>query len=155
MASCSALIEIDGQLKELPCFADALHAAAVYFLIADGEVVYVGQTVNLYARIGSHREDKIWDRVLFLPVPREDLDETERRWIARLNPKYNTHPGKGPNPYRIQAARLIRTGRTPESDRQFIEVEECWNALTPRVRGAIVATARHFAGKATKKGKVG
>jgi hypothetical protein len=147
------LAEIEAQLKELPHLAEALTTYAVYFLMSGDEIVYVGQTTNLYARIGSHREAKIWDRILFLSVPRENLDATERYWIATLQPKYNTSPGQGPNLHRMQAARLVRTGRTSESDRQFSEVEACWNFLSPRVRGAIVATAQHFAAK--KNGRVG
>jgi hypothetical protein len=146
-----ALAEIEAQLSELPHLAEALAASAVYFLMSGQEIVYVGQTTNLYARIGSHRDDKIWDRILFLIVPREELDATDRRWIAALQPKYNTSPGQRVNPHRVQAARLIRTGRTSGSDRQFCEVEDCWNFLSPRVRGAIVATAQHFASK--KNGK--
>jgi hypothetical protein len=149
----SPLAEIEARLKELPHLAEALTTCAVYFLMSGDEVVYVGQTTNLYARIGGHREDKVWDRILFLPTPRKDLDATERHWIATLRPKYNTSPGHGPNPHRVQAARLIRTGRTSESDRQFSEVEACWNSLSPRVRGAIVATARHFAAK--RNGRAG
>ena len=147
----SALVEIEARLKELPYLAEALSATAIYFLIGDNEVVYVGQSTNLYARVGSPREDKIWDRIFFLPVPPQELNETERSWIARLRPRYNTQPGSGPNPHRTQAARLIRTGRTSESDRQFTEVEECWNSLSPRVRGAILATARHFAAKKDRR----
>jgi hypothetical protein len=119
-----ALAEIETQLKELPHVPEAVFACAVYFLIADDVVVYVGQTTNLYSRIGGHRDDKIWNRILFLPVPHEELDAIERHWIATLKPKFNSSPGQGMNRHRMEAAASIRNritnqepnGQSPDGD---------------------------------------
>lgn len=61
----------------------------VYFLIRAGVVVYVGQTVSLPARIQVHLEDKSFNDVLYLAVPRENLLEVERFFIGTLSPEYN------------------------------------------------------------------
>jgi predicted GIY-YIG superfamily endonuclease len=66
----------------------------IYVLIEKGEVVYVGQTVNLAGRIGNHstnqersrRRAKVFDRVLALDVPREDAAAYEGALIRRFNP---------------------------------------------------------------------
>ena len=64
----------------------------VYFLISKGEVVYVGQSVNVYSRITSHKsrdEYKRYDEALFLPVPKSDLNDLEVALIHALKPRYN------------------------------------------------------------------
>jgi hypothetical protein len=66
----------------------------IYFLLSHGTVVYVGQTTSLCARIGQHRRDKLFDRVVFLPTPEGELDQTEHRFIRLLKPKYNFHPDR-------------------------------------------------------------
>jgi hypothetical protein len=62
---------------------------AIYFLIKGDAVVYVGQSVALAARIAQHHEEKDFDRVLFLPVARENLDATEGAFIRALRPPLN------------------------------------------------------------------
>ena len=79
------LIGIKGKLQEIgsppPC---------VYFLINIDEVVYVGQTVNIYSRIKHHENsEKIYTRVLYIPVCNEELERVERGFIDSLDPKYN------------------------------------------------------------------
>ena len=72
----------------------------VYFLILDDRVVYVGKTTNLPARVHSHAKGsrakrrqsvpkKEFNRVLFLPVDRDDLDEAEVYFIKELEPVLN------------------------------------------------------------------
>jgi len=82
----TALIGISGELKEIgnapPC---------VYFLIDVDEIVYVGQSVNIYNRIAGHDSAarKKYTRVLYVPVCEDDLDKVERGFIDSLDPKYN------------------------------------------------------------------
>lgn len=64
--------------------------AYVYFLISEGVVGYVGQSINIMNRIAGHAGGSPWfDRVLALPVKREKLNEIERYWIIKLKPRYN------------------------------------------------------------------
>lgn len=97
-----------GTLREL----SAPRVTGVYFLIADGAVVYVGQSVNLASRVHSHESTIQFDRVLFLKVPRSELDAVERAFIYALTPKLNTrvtHPGRG---HRAVLARFGASGLT-------------------------------------------
>lgn len=64
----------------------------IYFLCLGDEVVYVGQSVSPANRISGHI-DKEFDRVLFLPWPRDDLDRIESAWIDMLKPRLNRSPG--------------------------------------------------------------
>ena len=67
---------------------------AIYFLLKDNEVVYVGQTNCLFSRVGTHiKEGRIlFDSWSYLATPEERLNQIEQNWITLLQPKYNkTH----------------------------------------------------------------
>jgi hypothetical protein len=62
-------------------------ACGVYFLVRDGVVVYVGQSVNVYARVYSHKQSgKVFDSFAFTPCEREELDMLESLYIHALCP---------------------------------------------------------------------
>jgi hypothetical protein len=63
-------------------------AIGVYFLVQDKEVVYVGQSVNVYSRISQHR-DKKFDKYAFVPCEAQVLDKLESLYIHVLRPKLN------------------------------------------------------------------
>lgn len=65
------------------------HPPCVYFLMKEGRVVYVGQTVELRRRIKSHRVEKDFDDVYFMPVPRKNLGAVEADLITSLRPPLN------------------------------------------------------------------
>lgn len=65
----------------------------VYFLCLGDEVVYVGSSINVPARVAQHAKDKTYDRVYMLPVPRESLRDTEGAFIRMLRPKGNGSTG--------------------------------------------------------------
>jgi hypothetical protein len=63
--------------------------AGVYFLLAAGEVIYVGSTSDLRQRLSQHQVNGVeFDAWHFVPceLGREDL---ERRYIAALRPRLN------------------------------------------------------------------
>lgn len=60
----------------------------VYFLLKEGEVVYVGQTTIGLARPFAHY-DKEYDTVKALRCHRYYLDEMEDFYIRKYKPKYN------------------------------------------------------------------
>lgn len=68
-------------------------ASGVYFLLDGDEVVYVGQAVNVYSRIGQHT-DKRFDRYAFVPCAAEGLDRLESLYIHCLRPRLNGNQGK-------------------------------------------------------------
>lgn len=56
-----------------------------------GRVVYVGQSVSVYARVSRHlaEGEKEFDSAFWIAVPIELLNQTESGFIRLLNPKYN------------------------------------------------------------------
>lgn len=81
--------------------------AGVYALCWQGEVVYIGQSKQVFARIYTHRsrynkDRKVafvpdwlpvkgvrFDQVFIRPCRIEELDELEKEMIARYRPKHN------------------------------------------------------------------
>jgi hypothetical protein len=67
----------------------------IYFLAYDDEIVYVGQTLDVQARVRIHLQDKRicgpkeFNRVFFVEVDESDLDAYEGALIRALNPKYS------------------------------------------------------------------
>jgi hypothetical protein len=97
--------DLPEQLRGVNCLCDITQSVSlssgVYFLIHEGEVVYVGQSVSPAYRVREHFHDKIFDRVLFLPTVPEELNGVEGTFIRHLKPKYNINRhGRvvGPNP---------------------------------------------------------
>lgn len=61
----------------------------IYALISEGNVIYVGQSRHIHARVADHQRDKTFDTVLFCEVAEQDLDDVETFLIAMLNPPLN------------------------------------------------------------------
>lgn len=65
------------------------HLTGVYFLIKDGVVVYVGQSVNIISRVAYHVSYKEFDRFAFVRCSKEGLDVLESLYIHFLQPELN------------------------------------------------------------------
>jgi hypothetical protein len=89
-------------------------ATGVYFLIEGDEVVYVGQSVNVYARIAQHAA-KIFDRYAFIPCSVDALDRLESLYIHFLRPKLNADQGNGAKCAPISLDVLLGIAATPAS----------------------------------------
>lgn len=95
---------LDYFFAEPPC--------AVYLLLRKGEVVYAGQSKNVFSRIANHwqnlqkrRKGKkvytnsgvteaivpIFDQVRIFPCAKKDLDKEELLLIQKHKPRYNTY----------------------------------------------------------------
>lgn len=101
---------------EIAGFTDVsvLMRCGVYLLLYKGEVVYVGQSTKLHARIGGHIGTKgkrprqmlspralptiRFDQVLAMPCMLSDLDRIETELIKKYLPKYNTEKKPKPPP---------------------------------------------------------
>jgi excinuclease UvrABC nuclease subunit len=72
--------------------------SGVYFLIMSGEVVYVGQSINILTRIDRHRREcvKIFDAFTYIEAPSEALNELEAVYIKALVPRWNMSFGNKP-----------------------------------------------------------
>lgn len=63
--------------------------SGVYFLIEGGIVVYVGQSIDVVARIARHVGLKIFDSYYIIDCPPDQLRALEDIYIKRLNPPLN------------------------------------------------------------------
>jgi hypothetical protein len=65
---------------------------AIYFLIKDGKVVYVGQSKNVNERIGDHitRRSKPFDAYYAVYCDANEINATERGYIEKFQPLYNS-----------------------------------------------------------------
>lgn len=93
-----AFITAVGMISGLPTTKEILDAAdemtdgslsGVYFLLQDDEVVYVGQSLNVYARLNSHLGQKEFNRFAWVQVEPKMLLSIEKLYIDILDPKLN------------------------------------------------------------------
>ena len=61
-------------------------SSGVYFLIKGSKVIYVGQSVNVFARISSHVQYKDFDSYAYVSCSRDKLDILESLYIHTLSP---------------------------------------------------------------------
>jgi len=67
---------------------------AIYFLVKDGRVVYVGKSIkNIHSRIGCHISErkKPFSRYYAVYCDSQDLDATEAAYVEALKPMYNNY----------------------------------------------------------------
>lgn len=67
-------------------------AVGIYFLICGDRVVYVGQSVNVYARVSQHSSFETW---AYTPCREEVLDVMESLYIHWLRPARNGRVNNG------------------------------------------------------------
>ena len=72
-------------------YIDQLHRDCVYILYDDDEIVYVGQSKNVYNRLNQHIKDKEFDRVRYLHCRKDRKLYWEKVLTTRYQPKYNKH----------------------------------------------------------------
>lgn len=76
---------------------DAIYASAqrvrqitgIYFLFADNELVYVGQSMDVLGRISQHHGCKPFDRLAIIECHRSELDRIESHYINKFRPRMN------------------------------------------------------------------
>jgi hypothetical protein len=63
----------------------------IYLLIREGKVVYVGQSTNCHARIGTHfyERGKKFDAFHLIECGTKQLKKLEAQYIAKFMPQYN------------------------------------------------------------------
>lgn len=61
---------------------------AIYCLINNGEIIYIGKTKNGIRRILQHN-DKVFDEYSFIETSQEELDYYEDKYIMEYQPKLN------------------------------------------------------------------
>jgi hypothetical protein len=61
----------------------------VYFLFVENALTYIGQSVDIYSRIISHRDRVRFDSAVLIRVPESDLNLQEIAFIRHFNPPTN------------------------------------------------------------------
>jgi hypothetical protein len=61
----------------------------VYFLIKNETVVYVGQSTNIFQRVGDHESKKDFDTFTYIECAKEDLNIMETKYIVKFKPPLN------------------------------------------------------------------
>lgn len=69
-------------------------ACGVYFLIKNGRVSYVGQSVNVYARLAVYKKDVDFDKFCYIHCPKQQLNLLESIYIHLLRPPMNKEDKK-------------------------------------------------------------
>lgn len=70
-----------------------LSICGIYFLIKDNEIVYIGQSTNIFARLSGHG-NKDFDSVTFVPCEKSELNIMESLYILAYRPKLNGMAGR-------------------------------------------------------------
>lgn len=72
-----------------------IEACGIYFLLHEGRVVYVGQSISCHRRIAQHESEggKIFDAYYVLTCDATELDRREALYIAKFRPAYNSRRG--------------------------------------------------------------
>ena len=71
----------------------------VYFLLLEGEIVYIGRSVNIYSRVSTHlyEKTKVFDEVKFIECDKKHLEELEYTCINKFKPRLNKVGGRFDN----------------------------------------------------------
>lgn len=85
--------DVIAQLPGIEWLSPVSHICGIYFLVHQGDVIYVGQSVNVVARLPGHK-GKEHDDVFFLRVPQSELDVVEAEFIRILKPPLNVSLGQ-------------------------------------------------------------
>lgn len=80
---------LDSKLKELGFKdLDYLRNPGIYVMLLDEEVVYVGQTINIFNRLSdSDHRVRLYDKVYFVKCNMDELDRLEALMILKFKPK--------------------------------------------------------------------
>ena len=82
----------DGDLSEQTIVKNSFPVSsspAIYFLIKDDKIMYVGQSINPLNRVGTHISTRKFDRITFLMCHKDQMGALERFYIKKFMPPWN------------------------------------------------------------------
>jgi len=82
--ACTIVFNVPAHLPYIPSIR-----SCVYFLVDQGEIVYVGQTGHPQNRVKQHARKKIFNQVAILALDESERTRAEAIYIEGINPKYN------------------------------------------------------------------
>ena len=83
---------IPDELKPLDnCFRVPIESfvPGIYFLYLKGEMMYIGQALNVFLRLATHKQEKEFDECYFFPCLKENLSLYESTLIKYFRPPLN------------------------------------------------------------------
>lgn len=83
--------EID--VLNMPFHVD--NPCGIYFLIKESRIVYIGQSNNVYRRLGDHKKEKEFTSFKFIQCDAEWLDWVEIYYIHKFKPDLNARHNSG------------------------------------------------------------
>lgn len=83
--------------------------SGVYALCCQGDVVYIGQSSNVYKRVRQHHNSRLWywDQVLVFWCPEAELLDLEAKLIRELLPVHNKQIPDPPARLKINLCALL------------------------------------------------
>jgi hypothetical protein len=126
--ACLTDITIHNEFEIIAASVPFKPMCGIYFLIKEKKVVYVGQSVNVPARVASHFHDKqkSFENVAIIECHPDQLDVWETLYIHLLRPeqngKGNTESGKTTPMSLKEIIRQINTNKKEELDRRHIKI---------------------------------
>lgn len=128
---------------DVPLVTRVERPCGVYLLISAGQVVYIGATSNLESRLTDHfngmkhsnplatpRPPKVFDRVIWLALPRGELAAYEGALIRSLRPPLNK---RAPAP-RGRDLEILEHFGLPPHDEKAVHAEMLRVSYSPRAR---------------------
>ena len=85
------MIDLD-DIQRVAMPVDKVCVVGIYFLLQDGEIVYVGQSKSsVHERIAHHKSkgEKKFDSVCIMEFPEEETNDWEAFYIMKFAPMYN------------------------------------------------------------------
>lgn len=96
----------------------------VYFLISGDDVIYVGQSINIHARVAEHRNNGVkFDRFHFIECDKPWLNDLEAAFIWSMSPSINQAHNTGKR-------------KTNEANLRVQSEIDRWHQMTPDQRFA-------------------
>lgn len=93
-------------------------ACGIYFLVKNGCVVYVGQSVDIFVRISTQAKDKDFDAFAFVLCDPRHLDVIESLYIHTLRPPLNGEMPSGEKMAPLTMAEILRAQITAKRSRR-------------------------------------
>lgn len=95
----------------------------IYFLIKENNVVYIGQSQDIFHRISAHFKDKIFDSIAYISCDPDLLDKMESLYIHALRPKLNGNIDKERKLAPLSLDKLLSFGHIGKPRRRRIAKE--------------------------------
>lgn len=86
----AAMPQFAGYAHSIERWSQYPHVCGIYFLVANKEIIYIGQSNCIPRRIFQHRDNLVeFDSLTWFECPELFLSTIESYYIARIRPRFN------------------------------------------------------------------